>query len=463
MSPDTKNANKIRFGGNIMLFFILLIGVLLVVIVTTKFKLHPFLSLILGTFFVGIASGMPLMKIVESVNEGFGGLMGGIGLVIVFGTIIGTILEKSGAALRMADVVLRVVGPKRPQLAMSLIGYIVSIPVFCDSGFVILSSLRKALAKRAKVVVASMSVALATGLYATHTLVPPTPGPIAAAGNIGANGFLGTIIIIGLIVAIPATIAGYIWAVKVADKIEVEDDGEELNYDEIVSSFGKMPSTFLSFLPIVLPILLIGAGSVVTFTGAEGNIANFLLFLGSPLVALLAGVIAAFFLLPKYNEETMTKWVGDALLDAAPILLITGAGGAFGGVIKNTGIADIIQSWSLGDLFSGALFLLIPFLIAAALKTAQGSSTAALVITSSLIAPMLPGLGIEGAVPLALVVMAIGAGAMTVSHVNDSFFWVVTEFTGMTVTDAYKAQTMATLLQGVVTIVFSMILWVILV
>ena len=159
----------------------------------------------------------------------------------------------------------------------------------------------------------------------------------------------------------------------------------------------------------------------------------------------------------------MTKWVGEALLDAAPILLITGAGGAFGGVIKNTGIADMIQSWSLGDVFSGALFLIVPFLIAAALKTAQGSSTAALVITSSLIAPMLPGLGIEGAVPLALVVMAVGAGAMTVSHVNDSFFWVVTEFTGMKVTDAYKAQTMATLLQGIVTIVFAMILWVVLV
>lgn len=159
-----------------MLFLVLIIGVLLIVFATTKFKLHPFLSLLLGTLFVGFASGMPLTKIVENINGGFGGLMTSIGLVIVFGTIIGTILEKSGAALRMAEVILRIVGPKRPQLAMSLIGYIVSIPVFCDSGFVILSSLRKALAKRAKVAVASMSVALATGLYATHTLVPPTPG-----------------------------------------------------------------------------------------------------------------------------------------------------------------------------------------------------------------------------------------------------------------------------------------------
>lgn len=446
-----------------MLFFVILIGVLLIVLATTLYKVHPFLSLLIGTLFVGFASGMPLADIVTNINTGFSSIMGGIGLVIVFGTIIGVILEKAGAALRMAEVVLRVVGPKRPQLAMSLIGYIVSIPVFCDSGFIILNSLRKALAKRAKVAIASMSVALATGLYATHTLVPPTPGPIAAAGNIGANDFLGTVILIGLIVAIPATLIGYIWATKVGTKIEVEDDGEELDYDEIVKSFGKMPSAFSSFLPIILPIVLIGLGSVVSIAEMEGNAAAFLTFLGQPVIALMAGVISALPLLPAFNEETMTNWIGDALKEAAPILLITGAGGAFGTVIKNTGVADIIQGWDIADVFTGALFLLIPFIIAAALKTAQGSSTTALVITSSLVAPLLPTVGIEGAVPLALVVMAIGAGAMTVSHVNDSFFWVVTQFSGMKVTDAYKAQTMATLLQGVVTIIVSMILWVILV
>lgn len=446
-----------------MLFAVLAAGVVLVVLATAKLKLHPFLSLLLGAFFIGIASGMPLDKVVESVNTGFGGLMGSIGIVIVAGTIIGTVLEKSGAALRMAEVVLRVVGPKRPQLAMSLIGYIVSIPVFCDSGFVILNSLKKALAKRAKVAIASMSVALATGLYATHTLVPPTPGPIAAAGNIGASDFLGTIIVVGLLIAIPAVLVGYLWATKVASKIEVPDDHENFDYEEIVKSFGVLPSTFKSFLPIVMPIVLIALSSIVKFQAMEGTLAGFLNFLGTPIVALLMGIFASFALLPKFDEETLTGWIGNSLTDAAPILLITGAGGAFGSVIKNTGIADVIQGWSIGDMFSGAMFLLIPFLIAAALKTAQGSSTAALVITSSLIAPMLPAMGFEGALPLALVVMAIGAGAMTVSHVNDSFFWVVTEFTGMKVTDAYRAQTTATLLQGVTTIVVTMIVWAILI
>jgi len=448
-----------------MLFVVIALSVVLVVVITAVFKVHPFLSLLLGAFFVGIASGMPLLTVVENVNDGFGGLMKSIGIVIVAGTIIGVILEKSGAAYRMAEVVLRLIGEKRPQLAMSIIGYIVSIPVFCDSGFIILSSLKKALAKRSKVAIASMSVALATGLYATHTLVPPTPGPIAAAGNIGAENYLGTIILIGLFVAIPAVIVGYFWAVKVASKIEVAEDTEEggLNYEEIIESFGKMPSTFKAFLPIVLPIVLIGIGSIAAINGEDTGLINFLRFLGAPSVALLFGVLAAFLLLPKFNEETLSGWIGDALKEAAPILLITGAGGAFGKVISNSGVADLIANMNMEALAGGALFLLIPFIIAAALKTAQGSSTASLVITSTLIAPLLPSMGIEGAIPLALVVMAIGAGAMTISHVNDSFFWVVTQFSGMTVTDAYKAQTMATLLQGVTTIVVTMLLWTVLV
>ena len=448
-----------------MLLFIILLGVIFIVLATAVLKIHPFLALLFSAFFVGIASGMPLTTVVEHVNAGFGGLMTSIGLVIVAGTIIGVILEKSGAAYRMAEVVLRILGEKRPQLAMSVIGYIVSIPVFCDSGYIILSSLKKALAKRAKVTVASMAIALATGLYATHVLVPPTPGPIAAAGNIGAADYLGTIILIGLLVAIPATIVGYLWARKVGTKINVEADSDalELNYDEIVKSFGKMPSSFKSFLPIILPIVLIGIGSVATLVGGDSGWINFLKFLGSPTVALLLGVLASFLLLPELSEKTLSSWVGEALKEAAPILLITGAGGAFGTVIKNTGVAELLQNMDLGALANGALFLLIPFLIAAALKTAQGSSTAALVITSALIAPMLPQLGIEGAIPLALVVMAVGAGAMTVSHVNDSFFWVVTQYSGMKVTDAYKAMTMATLLQGVTTIIVAMILWFIMV
>lgn len=446
------------------LILLIVLGVIFIVFATAKLKLHPFLSLLIAAFSIGIIAGFPLAEVVEAVNGGFGGLMGSIGLVIVFGTIIGVILEKSGAALRMAEVVLRIVGEKRPQMAMSLIGAIVSIPVFCDSGYVILSSLKKALAKKAKVAMASMAIALATGLFATHTLVPPTPGPIAAAGNIGAEMYLGTIILVGLLVAIPAVIAGYIWAVKVGTKIKIEgQDNKEFayDYDAIIKEFGEMPSAVKSFAPIVVPILLIGFSSVIAFADWTGTFFDIFEFLGSPVVALLIGVLFAFLLLPKYDEETLSEWIGIGLKEAAPILLITGAGGAFGKVISTTSIADYIQGFGDNAFFTGAMFLFIPFLIAAALKSAQGSSTAALVITSTLVAPLLLELEIDGAMPLALVVMAIGSGAMIFSHVNDSYFWVVKEFSGMTVTQAYKAQSMATLLQGIFSFVFTFLLWVI--
>lgn len=447
------------------LLLIILVAVILIVIATGKFKIHPFIALLLASFFVGIFARLPLTDIVTSINSGFGGLMTGIGLVIVEGTLIGLILERSGAALRMAEVVLRVVGPKRPQLAMSLIGYIVSIPVFCDSAFIILSSLKKSLAKRAGVTIASMAVALSTGLYATHVFVPPTPGPIAAAGNLGISDSLGTVILLGLIVAIPAMLIGYLWAITVGTRIHVaEDDDNQYDHEQIIASFGEMPSTFKSFLPIVLPILLIGVGSLAALIGTKGHaITDFFLFLGAPTVALFLGILSALPLLPEYTEKTLSTWVGDSLKDAAPILLITGAGGAFGSVIKTTGVGEVLQQINFGALTGGSLFLLVPFLISAALKTAQGSSTAALVITSTLVAPLLSSMGIDSTIAIALVVMAIGAGAMTVSHVNDSYFWVVTEYSGMSVSQAYKAQTMATLLQGLTSIIFCIILWQILV
>lgn len=453
-----------------LLLLIILLGILFIVFATAKLKWHPFLSLLIAALGVGIGARVPLDKLLEAISDGFGSLMGSIGLVIVAGTIIGFIMEKAGAALKMAEVVLRVVGEKRPQLAMSIIGGIVSIPVFCDSGYVILSSLKKSLAKRAKVPLASMTVALATGLYATHTLVPPTPGPIAAAGNIGAGGYLGTVILFGLIISIPTILVGYIWAIRFASKITIENEVTPDTEEKISKAFAQLPSTFLSFLPILLPILLIGISSVVTVLKLTGGFAAFLTFIGSPIVALLAGVFASFLLIPnalrissEKVDQPLNKWVDEAIRSAGPILLITGAGGAFGSVIKATPVADLIKTFAQGDIFSGVFFILVPFIIAAALKTAQGSSTAALVITSALMAPLLPELGITGAIPLSLVVMAIGAGAMTVSHVNDSYFWVVTQFSGMKVTDAYKAQTMATLLQGITALATTFILWLILV
>jgi gluconate:H+ symporter, GntP family len=442
---------------------ILLFAVAFIIFVTTRLRLHPFLALLAAAFLTGLMVGMPLPDLVQAINGGFGAIMASIGLVIVLGTMVGTILERAGAALKMADVVLRWVGEKRPQLAMSLIGAIVSIPVFCDSGYVILASLKRALARRAQVALASMAVALATGLYATHTLVPPTPGPIAAAGALGAEDYLGTIILVGLVVSVPTIIAGYLWATRVAARIRIPDENEGASYEEVVRGFGDLPPAWKAFAPIVVPIVLIALGSIVAFTGYAGAGASFLRFLGAPLVALSAALLMALLLVPRFDEETLTGWMAEGIRHAAPILLITGGGGAFGRVLSSTPIAELVTGLAEGGLPGGPWALLLPFLVAAGLKTAQGSSTAALVVTSSLMAPLLVGMGLDAPIQVALVIMAIGAGAMTVSHANDSFFWVVTQFSGMEVQDAYTAQTLATLVQGLTALATTFVLYLLLV
>lgn len=446
-----------------LLVVILAASVLFIVVSTARFKLHPFLALMAAAFLVGLCVRMPLTDLVTTINTGFGNMMRHIGLVIVVGTIIGVFLEKSGAALRMADTVLRVVGEKRPQIAMSLIGAIVSVPVFCDSGYVILSSLNKAIARRARVPLASMAVALATGLYSTHTLIPPTPGPIAVAGNIGASDYLGLVIAIGMLVSLPTILAGYFWATRMASRIVIagEDDGP--SYEEISGQFEHLPSTAKAFAPIVVPVLLIGLGSIIAATGYEGFGAAAGLFLGAPVVALFVGLLFALLLLPRSGAGILNAWTGEGIRHAAPILLITGAGGAFGAVLSATPVAELIKGLAQGGLFSGPFVLIVPFIIAACLKTAQGSTTAALVVTSALVAPFLADLGISSPVQLALIVMAIGAGGMVVSHANDSYFWVVTQFSGLAVKDAYKAMTGATLVQGLAAIVTTLLLYALLV
>lgn len=444
-----------------LLLLILVLAILFIILATSVFKLHPFLALILVSFAVGFSVKMPSSEIIKAINQGFGGLMTYIGLVIVFGTIIGTVLEKSGGAYKIADVILTAFGEKRPALAMSLIGAVVSIPVFCDSGFVILSSLNKAVARKAKVPLATLTIALASGLYATHTLVPPTPGPIAAAGNLGASDYLGTIILIGLFTSIPAILTGYWWALKAGKTIHIEGEFEAENHSQPDQDESPLPSALKSFSPIVLPILLISIASVVKFFELKGGVANLVLFIGNPVVALLIGVLVSFTLMPQFDQEHLNGWIGSGVKQAGPILLITGAGGAFGSVLKATPLTGLIESIVSTNQISGIMFILLAFIVAAALKSSQGSSTAALVITSSLLAPMLAPMKMTSPVDLALIVMAIGGGAMTVSHANDSYFWVVTQFSGMKVNDAYRSYTVVTLLQGLIVLLTTIIFYLI--
>ena len=427
-----------------MLLVILAIAIVMIVVLISRFKVHAFLALLLASFFVGLAAGMNPVEVSKTIMKGFGGTAERIGIVIIAGTIIGVFLEKTGAALTLAETVLRVVGPKRPALAMSIIGYITSIPVFCDSGFVILSALNKALSKKSGVSMATMATALATGLYATHTLVPPTPGPIAAANNLHAD--LGTVIAIGLLVAIPVTIAGYLWATKFAKHYEVLAESS-VSYEELMEQYKHLPSAFAAFAPLVLPIVLIALKSVAAFPGqpfGAGTLKATLDFIGEPMVALLFGMFACIPLVPKLNEEVMSGWVGSGLKDSAAIIMITAAGGSLGALLAASKIADYLGA-SLATLNLG---IFLPFLIAAALKTAQGSSTVALITTSAIVYPLLGTLGLASPMGAVLATMAVGCGAMIVSHANDSYFWVVAQFSNMKVDVAYKCQTLGTLVQG---------------
>lgn len=429
-----------------MLIVLLILAVAFIVVSTTKFKLHPFLALIFAAIGFGLLSGMPFAEIVSSVNSGFGDIVGHIGLVIVIGCIIGTFLEESGGAYVMAQGIVRLAGKKRVPLAMLIVGCFISIPVYADSGFVILSPLNKAITKKAGVSLACTAIALSLGLTITHCLVPPTPGPVAATAILGAD--LGLVILIGLIVSVFVAAESYFFVTRYASRTYIDPDPDgEITVEE--DDAKDKPSALRSFLPVVVPLVLIVFKSISDFPGAlfgEGVAASVLRFVGEPVVALIIGMILSFFLPKKFDRELLstTGWVGKSLTSAAVIIMITAAGGSFGMILRNSGIADI-----LGESLAGAnVGIWLPFIIAAALKSAQGSSTVAIVTTASLIAPMMEALGFVSPVGRALAVMSLCSGAMVMSHVNDSFFWVVTQLSGMNVKTGCKLHGIGTLLGG---------------
>lgn len=431
-----------------MLLVLLVIAILFIVLVTAKLKLHPFLALIIAAIGYGLFSGIEPIKVIETINAGFGGTIGYIGIVILAGTIIGTFLEKSGGATTLAESALKVTGKKNVPLAMGIVGYIVSLPVFCDSAFVLLSPLNKALSKKTGTSIAVGAIALSLGLYATHTMVPPTPGPVAAAGILGAD--LGQVIVWGVVVSLVTLLAGWLFAITVAKNVEVAE--VELPDSEHVTDIHipqDRPSTVKAVMPILVPILLIILQSIAKMPSqpfGESGFVTWLIFFGQPVTALLIGLGLSFFLPAKFDMEMLgaTGWVGESVIAAASIILITGAGGAFGKILQESGIATVI-----GDsLATTNLGVFLPFVIAAGIKTAQGSSTVAIITTAGIVAPLLTSLGLDAEIAKALVVISIGAGSMVVSHANDSYFWVVTQFSGLNLNQGYRLQTLGTLVEG---------------
>lgn len=425
----------------------LLLSLIFLILGIVKYKLHPFFVLLLAAIGYGFISGMTPQLIIESINSGFGTILGKIGLIILFGVVIGTILEKSGGAFVIASRILELIGERFIHLAMMITGYILSIPIFADSAFLMMNPLNKMLSKKANVSYAGTTAALAIGLTATHVMVPPTPGPIAAAGILGAS--LGDVIFWGVLISAASLLPCYFYAKRIASKLNIPIVIEPIANPE------KKPTLWKSLLAIVIPLLLILLKSVLEYPELEIAPSFFkscLSFLGAPVIALLIGVVLSFLLPEKLDEEIFSSsgWIGESLRVAAPIILITGAGGIFGSMLQNSGIADVIT-----ESFTGLeIGLLFPFLLASCLKTTQGSSTVALVTTASIVAPLMTVLGLNEPFLQTMTVLAIGAGASVASHANDSFFWVLTQLTGMNVKQGYQVQTASTFIFGTTAMTF---------
>ena len=428
----------------------LIAGILIIVMLTAKLRVHPFFALLIASFVVGLGVQLSVPEIINAVKDGFGNIMRSLGLIIVLGTTLGVILEKTGSTKVMATCILARIGHTKPALAMSITGFIVGLPLFCDSGFIVLSGLNKSLARRTGTKVIIIAVSMATGLYAVHCLIPPHPGAAAAAGIIGVE--YGKLMLIGIIVAIPAMMVGYFYAGYMGRRTPMFTDEEE---DTIDHNLVVLPSAISAFLPVVVPVILIGVRSFLA-TGASTSTGGLqiLSYLGDPVIALTIGVLLALNCTRPWDTKKVNPWLQESAEKAGGILVIIGAGGAFGAVLSATGIgqqlSQVLPLASMGILF--------PFLLTFILKTAQGSSTVAIITAASIIQPLLPLLGFTTPDSKLLCVLSMGAGSMMISHANDAYFWVIARFEKLAMRDMLKVYSVATLLMGLTTLLMVYIL-----
>lgn len=419
-------------SSNLLVISGLMLGVLVLVLCTVKFKIHPFFALIATTVTFAVVSGMNLEEMLAAFTSGMGGTMADIGLVIALGTVTGALLEKSGAAETMAKTILKITGRKHAALGLAITGYFVSIPVFCDSAFVLLSPIAKRISKDTKISMTTMAVALCMGLHATHMFVPPTPGPLAVAGILNAD--LGYVILFGALVSIPVMLVGYFGAVFMGKKYDYLPE----NVADVPEN-QKLPSPLMAFLPILTPIMLMLLKTIGQMCGLQGVLMDIIAVLGTPAVALLVGLLIALAGYHQIFPEDTKAWgfdgvFADALKTAGQIILIVGAGGAFSGVLKASPLQSILT-----DTFSGlTIGILAPFIIGFIFRTCVGSATIAMVTAATMITPLMDVLGFASPMGRVIAMLACAAGGLMVFHGNDDFFWVTATTSEMDTSVAYK-------------------------
>lgn len=413
------------------------IGLVALILLILKTKIHVFVALIVSSCVIGLIGGMAPNAVVGAITSGFGGTLGSIGIIIGLGVMMGQVFEESGAAERMARTFLKLFGKGREELAMAVTGYIVSIAIFCDSGFVIISPLARALSRETKKSMVSLSVALASGLVITHSLVPPTPGPLGVAGTFGID--VGKFLLLGMVVALPMACATMIYGKWLGPRIYQlpgEKEGEWIRPDRsergakpasgVAAPSRQMPSVFASFFPLMLPIVLILISTVLSALKAKGVAVTALQFLGTPVIAVLIGLITAIYTLARdKSRQDVISSLEDSIKSAGIIILVTGGGGSLGQIIKNAGVGAYIAQ---GIASTHLPVIVLPFIIATLVRFVQGSGTVAMVTAAGITAPIVAAAGGN----MTLGALAACIGSLFFSYFNDSFYWVVNRLSGIT-------------------------------
>ena len=416
-----------------------------------RFKIKPFLTLLIASFLSGIFLKIDILETLYLISKGFYSIVLIIGPIIIIGTVLGKFLNETGTSKKMVNTFISYFGIDNIPLSLNLIGLIISIPVFCDAAFILMSSIVKDLSRITKKNIILLSVCLATGLYSAHVFIPPTPGPIAASAIINAD--IGLLFLIGIVVGIIVSISGYVW-MKFLFKKEFK-----INPGEIKSHDFTSDRSIVSFLPVIVPILLISTSTIIKYPKLDINELPFLKIfeiIGKPEIDLLIGFIMTLIFLKKYEIQSMPQWIIKSLKNSFGILLITGAGGALGFIIRESGIIDNLNL----NIATGLASIFSVFILATIIKTIQGSSTVAIVTTCAITAPILQSIGMTSELEKVILIISIGSGAMTISHVNDSYFWVVTKYSNIEMNDVLKYFSSATLIQGLTGLVLSIFIFI---
>ncbi|UXX81352.1 GntP family permease [Reichenbachiella carrageenanivorans] len=426
------------------------IGVLLILIL--YFQIQAFLALLIASISVGLIAGMAPSTIMDAMKTGMGNTLGFVATVVGLGAIFGAILEHSGAAGALANFFLDKMGEKKAPWAMTLTGFVVAIPVFFDVAFIILVPLIYSLQRRSGQSLFLFAIPLLAGLAATHSFIPPTPGPVAVADILGAD--LGLVILFGFIVGIPAVIVSGPMLAKRLAKITFIAAPP---LDEEPKETSKNPNLAIVLAIIATPILLIVLNTISKTWLKVGVLINWLAFFGHPFMALIiANLLAWYFMGIKkgFSKEQLLKMSTQSLAPAGIIILLTGAGGVFKQILMDTGAGQMLANAFADNLSSPFIFA---FVMAALMRVVQGSATVAMITSAGMTSALIASANLSAA-QLSLLVIAIASGATVLSHVNDSGFWLINRYLGLTVKQTFKSWTLMTTLLGLSSFVITLIL-----